>query len=180
MKTIKEILNQYKGTYATPETVDDAKLLKDIKSDYNNIIDLRNRIHDSTDTEPCKMYDEDHIVLDHVLDFMELLITAIKPKRNKYNLLQTYRELYKNKIDAAKLYIAAELDAHNEKYATDKMVECLHYLWVYEYNMPIAELVDGLCYCCQKEYKNNPTLLLKSFNNDYDKFKTKYEKHIDI
>ena len=65
MKTIKEILNQYKETYATPETVDDAKLLKDIKSDYNSIIDLRNRIHDSTDTEPCKMYDEDHIVLDH-------------------------------------------------------------------------------------------------------------------
>ena len=180
MKTIKSILNQYKESYVDPETVDDAKLLKDIKSDYDDIVDLRNRLHNSTDDEPCKTYGDDHIVLDHTLDFMEVLIDAMKPKKSKYNFLETYKELYENDIDVAKLYIAAELDAHDEKYASDAMVKCLHYLWVYEYNMPITELIDGLCACCQNEYSDNPTSLLKSFNNYYEKFKTKYERYLDI
>lgn len=86
MKTIKDILNQYKETYANPETVDDAKLLKDIKSDYDDIVDLRNRIKNGTDDDnydiDTTLYEEDSIVLDHALDFMELLIDALENKEN--------------------------------------------------------------------------------------------------
>lgn len=86
MKTIKDILNQYKETYANPETVDDAKLLKDIKSDYDDIVDLRNRIKNGTDDDnydiDTTLYEEDSIVLDHALDFMELLIDAMENKEN--------------------------------------------------------------------------------------------------
>lgn len=180
MITLKYILNKYKKTYADPETVSDEKLFKDIKSDYKNIVDLRKRIHESTDGEPPKLYEEDSIILDHVLDFLEILIGAIKPKQSKFDFLETYRELYDNGYDAVKLYMACELEAHDELYASDKMIECLRYLWVNEYNIPIVELADALSSCCEYEYKSKPNLLLRDFDYNYERFKEKYEGYLDI
>ncbi len=48
--------------------------LKDILlQDYDDLIDLRNRIKNGTDDETT-LYEEDHITLDHVLDYIELFI----------------------------------------------------------------------------------------------------------
>lgn len=50
------------------------KELKDILlQDYEDLIDLRNRIKDGTD-EDTTLYEEDHITLDHILDYIELFI----------------------------------------------------------------------------------------------------------
>ena len=81
MKTIKDILNQYRETYASPKTIDDAKILKDIKSNYDNIVDLLARIKNSIDEDnydiDTTLYEDDCDVLSHTLDIMKLLIDEI-------------------------------------------------------------------------------------------------------
>jgi hypothetical protein len=54
------------------------KELKDILlQDYDDLIDLRNRIKNETDDE-TRLYEEDHITLDHVLDYMELFMKIME------------------------------------------------------------------------------------------------------
>ena len=54
------------------------KELKDILlQDYEDLISLRNRIKYGTD-EDTTLYEEDHITLDHVLDYMELFMKIME------------------------------------------------------------------------------------------------------
>lgn len=46
-------------------------------SDYEDLIDLRNRIKNGTDNDTT-LYEEDHLTLDHILDYMEIFIKIIK------------------------------------------------------------------------------------------------------
>ena len=46
-------------------------------SDYEYLIDLRNRIANGTDNDTT-LYEEDHLALDHILDYMEIFIKIIK------------------------------------------------------------------------------------------------------
>lgn len=58
------------------KVVTDLDIARDINADYNDLIDLRNRIHDGTD-EDTELYEEDHITLDHVLDYLEEFMKLI-------------------------------------------------------------------------------------------------------
>ena len=81
METLNKILAEYKKTYANYETIHDYKVIKDLEEDYNNLVDLRNRIKNSTDEEMPNTYEEDHITLDHILDLLEIMLR--KSKRYK-------------------------------------------------------------------------------------------------
>lgn len=52
-------------------------LQKYLEQDYDDLINLRNRIKESTDKD-TELYEEDYIVLDHTLDSLETLIDIIK------------------------------------------------------------------------------------------------------
>lgn len=72
MKNLDDIITAYRhNQYMFVENATNKKVIEDLKGDYNSLVELRNRIHDSTDEEPPKLYEEDHIVLDHILDFLE-------------------------------------------------------------------------------------------------------------
>lgn len=48
-----------------------------IEEDYDKLLDLRNRL--SNDTEyPHEIYEEDHLLLDSVLDYLECIKEIIK------------------------------------------------------------------------------------------------------
>lgn len=81
MGTLNRVLAEYKKTYADYETIHDYKVVKDLEEDYNNLVDLRNRIKNSTDEEMPNTYEEDHITLDHILDLLEIMLR--KSKRYK-------------------------------------------------------------------------------------------------
>ena len=52
--------------------------IKDIvMQDYNDLIDLRNRIKNGTDDDTT-LYEEDHLTLDHILDYMEIFMKYLK------------------------------------------------------------------------------------------------------
>jgi len=55
----------------------DEEIKDSIKEDYQYLIDLRNRIADGTDDDTI-LYEEDHITLDHILDYMEIIIENLK------------------------------------------------------------------------------------------------------
>ena len=52
-------------------------LRKYLLNDYSDLIDLRNRIKETTEDE-TPLYEEDHITLDHVLDSIECFIGIIE------------------------------------------------------------------------------------------------------
>lgn len=51
-------------------------LQKYIQKDYIHLIDLTKRIKESS--EEIKVYEEDHIILDHILDSLETFVEIIK------------------------------------------------------------------------------------------------------
>lgn len=57
-------------------------LHKYIEQDYIDLIELRNRIKENPDEE-ITLYEEDSILLDHILDNMETFIKIIKIIREK-------------------------------------------------------------------------------------------------
>lgn len=67
-----EFIKECKEFYADPEQVSNDQIIKDMQSDYESLIDLRNRIKEGTDDDTT-LYEEDSIVLDHTLDLLELL-----------------------------------------------------------------------------------------------------------
>ena len=69
--TLDELREIYNDT-----TIKDVKLLGNITQDYDDLIDLRNRIKEGTDTD-TKLFEEDHITLDHILDYMEIFMKLI-------------------------------------------------------------------------------------------------------
>lgn len=58
------------------ETIKDVELLGNITQDFDDLIYLRNRIKEGTDKD-IEIYEEDHLTLDHILDYMEILMTLI-------------------------------------------------------------------------------------------------------
>lgn len=81
MKTFREILNEYKQkSFLQP--VSDRKLITGLEFDYDNLVDLRERIINDMDENnydtSITLYEEDCIVLDHILDFYEILIEKAK------------------------------------------------------------------------------------------------------
>lgn len=88
MKNLDDIITAYRhNQYMFVENATNKKVMEDLKGDYDSLVELRNRIHDSTDEETPKLYEEDHIVLDHILDFLEeVLIGAKTPKRYKVDI----------------------------------------------------------------------------------------------
>lgn len=59
------------------ENISNEKIKKDVRADYDDLVDLRNRIKNGTD-ENTELYEEDSITLDHILDYMELFMKIIK------------------------------------------------------------------------------------------------------
>lgn len=73
MNIIEEIRNK---TYGLGTTDNDIKNY--LQLDYNDLIDLRNRL--SNDTEHPhhnEIYEEDHLILDHILDYLEILLKLV-------------------------------------------------------------------------------------------------------
>lgn len=72
----KEIFDRLKSMYADSDDVTKTKVKKDILSDYAYLIDLRNRIAEGSDDD-TELFEEDHVTLDHILDYMEIFIDEI-------------------------------------------------------------------------------------------------------
>ena len=70
-----ELLDELRIKYNN-ETIKDVELLGNITQDYEDLIELRNRLKEGTD-EDTTIYEDDHITLDHILDYMEILMTLI-------------------------------------------------------------------------------------------------------
>ena len=85
MKNLDDILTAYRHKNCMfVEDATNEKVMGFLKGDYKIIIDLRNRIHDSTDEEPPELYEEDFLTLDHILDFLEEVFKGEQtPKRYK-------------------------------------------------------------------------------------------------
>lgn len=77
----KEIFDRLKSMYADSDTTTKLKVKKDIFSDYDYLIDLRNRLADCSD----EIYEEDHVILDHILDYMEIFIDEIMKEKEYKN-----------------------------------------------------------------------------------------------
>lgn len=73
---INNVFNEIRERYGD-ENVSNEQIKKDITADYSDLIDLRNRIKDGTDTD-TQLYEEDSITLDHILDYIELFMKIIK------------------------------------------------------------------------------------------------------
>ena len=68
---LDELITKYNN-----ETLKDVELLGNITQDFDDLIYLRNRIKEGTDKD-IEIYEEDHLTLDHILDYMEILMTLI-------------------------------------------------------------------------------------------------------
>jgi hypothetical protein len=75
-----EIINHLKENYFANSGMTEEEILTSIQQDYEDLIDLRNRIKEGTDCDTT-LYEEDSITLDHCLDYMELLMTQLEIKR---------------------------------------------------------------------------------------------------
>lgn len=74
MNIIKEIIKN--KTYNFGAT--DIEIKNYLQQDYNDLVDLRNRL--SNDTEHPhhnEIYEEDHLILDHILDYLEILLKLV-------------------------------------------------------------------------------------------------------
>lgn len=69
--TLDELREIYNDT-----TIKDIELLGNITQDYDDLIDLRNRIKEEIEND-TKLFEEDHITLDHILDYMEIFMKLI-------------------------------------------------------------------------------------------------------
>lgn len=58
------------------ESFSDAKIKEVIKMDFWHLVDLRNRLKDGTDDD-TQIFEEDPIVIDHILDYLEIFIKEI-------------------------------------------------------------------------------------------------------
>ena len=72
----KEIFDRLKSMYADSDKITKTKVKKDMLGDYEYLIDLRNRLADGTDDD-TELFEEDHVILDHILDYMEIFIDEI-------------------------------------------------------------------------------------------------------
>ena len=73
MNIIEEIRNKTYNLGAT-----DTEIKNYLQLDYNDLVDLRNRL--SNDTEHPhhnEIYEEDYLTLDHILDYLEILLKLV-------------------------------------------------------------------------------------------------------
>lgn len=74
----KQLINKIGNkTYNLGATDNDIKNY--LQLDYDDLVDLRNRL--SNDTEHPhhnEIYEDDHLILDHILDYMEILMEILK------------------------------------------------------------------------------------------------------
>lgn len=76
MNNLKKILVDMLDTqlFGFDESEQNVKtLLRLMKRDYDDLIDIRNKV-----AQDIEMYEEDHHTLDHILDYMEYLYQIIK------------------------------------------------------------------------------------------------------
>lgn len=74
--TKKEIFDDLRNNqleFLVDKEKTDEKISKLITEDYADLIDLRNRIKENGD-----IYEEDHITLDHILDYIELFMIHLE------------------------------------------------------------------------------------------------------
>lgn len=73
MNIIEEIRTKTYNLGAT-----DTDIKNYLQLDYDDLVDLRNRL--SNDTEHShhnEIYEEDHLTLDHILDYLEILLKLV-------------------------------------------------------------------------------------------------------
>lgn len=70
VKNRKDAVNNLKEFYFAVENCAEKEIIKDIIADYEGLIDIRNRIASGTD-KFTELYEEDHLTLDHILDYMQ-------------------------------------------------------------------------------------------------------------
>lgn len=77
-----------------PSEPTDEEIKNNLQLDYNDLVDLRNRL--SNDTEHPhhnEIYEEDHLILDHILDYLEILLKLVdKDKIICYNRIKESKE----------------------------------------------------------------------------------------
>lgn len=74
MNIIKEIIRNKTYNFGATDT----EIKNYLQQDYNDLVDLRNRL--SNDTEHPhhnEIYEEDHLILDHILDYLEILLKLV-------------------------------------------------------------------------------------------------------
>ena len=74
MNIIKEIIKNKTYNFGATDT----EIKNYLQQDYDNLVDLRNRL--SNDTEHPhynEIYEEDHLILDHILDYLEILLKLV-------------------------------------------------------------------------------------------------------
>lgn len=77
MEFEKEFLKELilKENFGDDWTIEEIKNC--VSADYGDLIDLRNRLQDGTDDDTI-IYEEDHMTLDRILDYMEIIIEFLK------------------------------------------------------------------------------------------------------
>lgn len=125
MKKIRDEIDKLKEySMSALENKSDDKLIKLVKEDYNNLIDLRNRL----ECEGEDIYEEDHITCNHILDYMELL----------YSILKIMQE---QKMDYKQMAVINERKLKTENEELKARVEELEQQFAYECGCN-AELVE--------------------------------------
>lgn len=74
MNIIKEIIKNKTYNFGATDT----EIKNYLHKDYEDLVDLRNRL--SNDTEHPhhnEIYEEDHLILDHILDYLEILLKLV-------------------------------------------------------------------------------------------------------
>lgn len=95
MKNLDDILTAYRHRNCMfVENATNEKVVELLKKDYGNVVELRNKIHDSTDEEPPKLYEEDFLTLDHILDFLEEILFAGVGKEKRYKVVKDLQGSY--------------------------------------------------------------------------------------
>lgn len=78
---IKDIITNFGEDYLLEENINSIKLLTCVADDYNELVQLRNKLEYDINCE--QIYQEDVQVLDHALDYFELLIDILNIQRKE-------------------------------------------------------------------------------------------------
>ena len=82
IKSLEEKVKEDKISFV----VEQLEKVKSVEQDYYDLIDLRNRIKEGSDGD-VRLYEEDAIILDHILDYIERINNQIKQlKESQYEI----------------------------------------------------------------------------------------------
>lgn len=85
-KDIKEIIKKLKMGFDKS----DLEMKKELVMDYNDLIDLRNRLKENDNT--LDIYEEDSILLDNILDFMEIIFEKLISEDERKIIIKTLEQ----------------------------------------------------------------------------------------